>query len=121
MLANRGELDGRRVLGRKTVEHMTLNHLPGGVDLAAMGQRVFSEISYDGIGFGLGFSVMLDPARAGVIGSVGEHGWGGAASTMFWVDRSEELVGMVLTQLMPSSTHPIRRELKALVYQALID
>ena len=121
MLANRGELDGARVLGRKTVEHMTLNHLPGGVDLAAMGQRVFSEISYDGIGFGLGFSVMLDPARAGVIGSVGEHGWGGAASTMFWVDRSEELVGMILTQLMPSSTHPIRRELKALVYQALIE
>jgi len=121
MLANRGELDGQRVLGRKTVEHMTLNHLPGGVDLAAMGQKVFSEISYDGIGFGLGFSVMLDPARAGVIGSIGEHGWGGAASTMFWVDRSEDLVGMLLTQLMPSSTYPIRRELKALVYQALVD
>jgi CubicO group peptidase (beta-lactamase class C family) len=121
MLANRGELDGHRVLGRKTVEHMTLNHLPGGVDLAAMGQKVFSEISYDGIGFGLGFSVMLDPARAGVIGSIGEHGWGGAASTMFWVDRSEELVGMILTQLMPSSTYPIRRELKSLVYQALVD
>jgi CubicO group peptidase (beta-lactamase class C family) len=121
MLANRGELDGRRILGRKTVEHMTLNHLPGGVDLAAMGQKVFSEISYEGIGFGLGFSVMLDPARAAVVGSVGEHGWGGAASTMFWVDRSEELVGVLLTQLMPSSTHPIRRELKALTYQALID
>jgi CubicO group peptidase (beta-lactamase class C family) len=121
MLANRGELDGRRVLGRKTVEYMALNHLPGGVDLAAMGQRVFSEVSYDGIGFGLGVSVVLDPARAGVIGSIGEHGWGGAASTMFWIDRSEELVGMILTQLMPSSTHPIRRELKALVYQALVD
>jgi CubicO group peptidase (beta-lactamase class C family) len=121
MLANRGELDGRRVLGRKTVEYMTTNHLPGGADLAQLGQRVFSEISYEGIGFGLGFSVMLNPAEAGVIGSVGEHGWGGAASTMFWVDRSEELVGMVLTQLMPSSTYPIRREMKALTYQALVD
>jgi CubicO group peptidase (beta-lactamase class C family) len=121
MLANRGELDGHRVLGRKTVEYMTTNHLPGGADLAHLGQRVFSEISYEGIGFGLGFSVMLDPAEAGVIGSVGEHGWGGAASTMFWIDRSEELVGLVLTQLMPSSTYPIRREMKALTYQALID
>ena len=121
MLANRGELDGRRVLGRKTVEYMTTNHLPGGADLAQLGQRVFSEISYEGIGFGLGFSVMLNPAEAGVIGSIGEHGWGGAASTMFWVDRSEELVGMVLTQLMPSSTYPIRREMKALTYQALVD
>jgi CubicO group peptidase (beta-lactamase class C family) len=121
MVANLGELDGRRILGRKTVEYMTLNHLPGGVDLAAMGQKVFSEISYEGIGFGLGFSVMVDPARAAVVGSAGEHGWGGAASTMFWVDRSEELVGVLLTQLMPSSTHPIRRELKALTYQALID
>ncbi|MDH4145953.1 MAG: beta-lactamase family protein [Acidimicrobiia bacterium] len=121
MLVNRGELDGVRVLGRKTVEYMTSNHLPGGVDLAAMGQKVFSEISYDGIGFGLGFSVMLDPARAGVIGSVGEHGWGGAASTMFWVDRSEELCGLLLTQLMPSSRYPIRREMKSLAYQALVD
>jgi CubicO group peptidase (beta-lactamase class C family) len=100
---------------------MTVNHLAGGADLAELGQRVFSEISYEGIGFGLGFSVMLDPAKAGVIGSVGEHGWGGAASTMFWVDRREELVGMVLTQLMPSSTYPIRREMKALTYQALVD
>jgi CubicO group peptidase (beta-lactamase class C family) len=121
MLANRGELNGNRVLGRKTVEYMTTNHLPGGGDLASMGQKVFSEISYDGIGFGLGFSVMLDPARAGVVGTPGEHGWGGAASTMFFVDRKEEIAGLVLAQLMPSSTYPIRREFKALVYQALVD
>jgi CubicO group peptidase (beta-lactamase class C family) len=121
MLANRGELNGNRVLGRKTVEYMTSNHLPGGGDLARMGQKVFSEISYDGIGFGLGFSVMLDPARAGVVGTPGEHGWGGAASTMFFVDRKEEIAGLVLAQLMPSSTYPIRREFKALVYQALVD
>jgi CubicO group peptidase (beta-lactamase class C family) len=86
-----------------------------------MGQKVFSEVSYDGIGFGLGFSVVVDPARAGVVGSAGEHGWGGAASTMFWVDRKEELTGLLLTQLMPSSKHPIRREMKTLAYQALVD
>jgi CubicO group peptidase (beta-lactamase class C family) len=121
MLLNGGELDGARVLGRKTVEFMTLNHLPTGGDLASMGQRVFSETTYEGIGFGLGFSVMLDPARAAVVGSVGEYAWGGAASTMFWVDPREELVGLLLTQLIPSSSYPLRREMKALTYQALID
>jgi CubicO group peptidase (beta-lactamase class C family) len=121
MLLNGGELDGARVLGRKTVEYMTLNHLPTGGDLASMGQRVFSETTYEGIGFGLGFAVMLDPARAAVVGSVGEYAWGGAASTMFWVDPREELVGMLLTQLIPSSAYPLRREMKALTYQALVD
>jgi CubicO group peptidase (beta-lactamase class C family) len=121
MLANRGELGGRRILGRKTVQYLASNHLPGGADLAAMGQKVFSEVSYDGIGFGLGVSVTLDPAKAAVVGSPGDHGWGGAASTVFWVDPTEDLVVLLLTQLMPSSTYPIRRELRALTYQALVD
>jgi CubicO group peptidase (beta-lactamase class C family) len=121
MLLGGGELDGVRVLGRKTVEYMTTNHLPTGGDLASMGQRVFSETTYEGIGFGLGVAVMLDPARAAVVGSVGEFSWGGAASTAFWVDPREELVGMVLTQLLPSSAYPIRREMRALTYQALVD
>jgi CubicO group peptidase (beta-lactamase class C family) len=121
MLLNGGEVAGVRVLGRKTVAYMTTNHLPTGDDLASMGQRVFSETTYEGIGFGLGFSVMLDPVRAAVVGSVGEFGWGGAASTMFWVDPREELVGLMLTQLLPSSAYPLRREMKALTYQALVD
>ncbi len=121
MLQNKGELDGVRLLGRKTVEYMTLNHLPSGGDLTSMGQAVFSETSYDGIGFGLGFSVMLDPAKAQVIGTPGEYAWGGMASTMFWIDPREELIGMLLTQLMPSSSYPLRREMKVLTYQALID
>src|SRR5262249_14509863 len=121
MLLNGGARDGAGVLGRKTVEYMTTNHLPTGGDLASMGQRVFSETTYEGIGFGLGFSVMLDPARAAVVGSVGEYAWGGAASTMFWVDPREELVGMLLTQLVPSSTYPLRREMKALTYASLLD
>jgi len=120
-LLNGGELDGARIIGRKTLAYMATNHLPTGGDLASMGQPVFSETTYEGIGFGLGFSVMLDPVRAAVVGSVGEFGWGGAASTVFWVDPAEEIVGLFLTQLLPSSSYPVRREMKALTYQALVD
>ncbi len=112
-----GELDGVRLLGAKTVELMTANHLRG--DLADMGQPRFSESSYSGIGFGLGFSVMLDPARAQILGTPGEVAWGGAASTAFWIDPAEDLFVIMLTQLMPSSTWPIRRELRVLTYSAI--
>ncbi|GJD53397.1 hypothetical protein OPKNFCMD_6172 [Methylobacterium crusticola] len=114
-----GALDGVRLLGRKTVALMTANHLPG--DLAEMGQPRFSESSYSGIGFGLGFSVMLDPARAQILGTPGEVAWGGAASTAFWIDPAEDLFVILLTQLMPSSTWPVRRELRVLTYAALTD
>ncbi len=119
MLLNRGELGGVRLLGRKTVEFMMQNHLPG--DLAAMGQPSFSETSYEGIGFGLGGSVVIDPARSQVISSPGMYAWGGLASTGFWVDPQEELTVILMTQLIPSSSYPIRNELRALVYQALVD
>ena len=121
MLLGKGVANDVRILGRKTVEYMTLNHLPGNKDLAAMGQPIFSETPYDGIGFGLGFSVILDPATANVLDSPGEFAWGGAASTYFWIDPVEELIVIFMTQLLPSSSYPIRRQLKALVYQALID
>lgn len=85
-----------------------------------MGQATFAETSYDGIGFGLGFSVMLDPAKAQIVGSPGEHAWGGAASTAFWIDPVEDMFVVFLTQLLPSSTYPLRRELKALTYQAIV-
>jgi len=117
VMLNKGELDGVRLLGRKTVELMTTNHLPG--DMASMGQPRFSESPYTGIGFGLGFSVMLEPARAQILGTPGEYAWGGAASTAFWIDPAEELAVILLTQLMPSSTYPIRRELRVLTYQAI--
>lgn len=120
MLLNEGELDGQRLLGRKTVEYMRTNQLPNNADMAAMGQPVWSETSYEGIGFGLGFAVVLDPVKAHIITSVGEHHWGGAASTFFWIDPKEDLFVIFLTQLMPSSTYPIRRELRTRVYQALI-
>jgi CubicO group peptidase (beta-lactamase class C family) len=121
MLLGRGELTGTRLLGRKTIAYMTTNHMPGGRDLAAMGMPVFSETSYDGVGFGLGFSVVLDPAAANVLDSKGEFAWGGAASTYFWVDPVEELIVIFMAQLLPSSSYPIRRQLKTLVYQALVD
>ena len=118
-MLNKGELEGTRLLGRKTVELMTSNHLNG--DMAAMGQPRWSESTAEGIGFGLGFSVTLDPARAQILGTPGEYAWGGAASTAFWVDPAEEMAVILLTQLMPSSTYPIRRELRVLSYQAVID
>lgn len=121
MLLNKGELDGVRILGRKTVELMTANHLPNNGDLSSMGMPVFSETPYDGIGFGLGVSVMLNPAQAQILGSPGEYAWGGAASTAFWVDPVEEQIVIFLTQLMPSSTYPLRRELRVLTYGAIVD
>jgi CubicO group peptidase (beta-lactamase class C family) len=119
MMANEGALDGTRLLGRKTVEYMTSNHLPG--DLAAMGQPSFSETSFEGIGFGLGVSVMLDPAKAQVIGSPGEYAWGGLAGTAFWIDPAEAMFVVLMTQAMPSSALPLRRQLRVLTYQAIVD
>ena len=119
MLLNKGEFRGKRLLGRKTVEFMTSNHLPG--DMAQMGQPIFSETSYDGIGFGLGFSVVLDPAKAQVLSSPGTYAWGGMASTAFWIDPKEEIIVIFLTQLVPSSAYPLRNELRVLVNQAIID
>ena len=121
MLLNGGEIDGVRILGRKTIELMTLNHLPGGQDLPGLARGRFAETTYDGVGFGLGFSVQLGQERTGVIGSAGEYAWGGAASTAFWIDPAEELVVIFLTQLMPSTTFNFRGQLKPLVYSAICD
>ena len=120
MLLRGGELDGVRILAPGTVRYMASNHLPGGVDLRAFGRPLFAETAFDGVGFGLGVSVTIDPVRARVPGSVGEFAWGGAASTAFWVDPVEDLTVQFFTQLMPSSTHPIRSQLKQLVYQAIL-
>ncbi len=145
MLLNKGELDGARVLSRRTVELMTSNHLPGGCDLANMGYALYSdtrskgvgmglgarhnlrrggirtETRHEGVGFGLGGSVLLDPAAAQILASPGEFAWGGAASTFFWIDPREEMTAIFLTQLMPSSSYPIRRELRVLANQAIVE
>ncbi len=120
MLLNHGELDGVRIVGRKTLELMTMNHLPGGSDLSAMSRSLFSEAANAGTGFGLGFAVNLDPAKSMVPGSAGEFYWGGMFSTAFFIDPVEEVTMVFMTQLSPSSTYPIRRELKTLIYSALV-
>jgi len=121
MLANRGELDGVRILSPSTVDLMAMNQLPGNSDISTFGRPIDLENAYDGFGFGLGFSVLVDPAAAKLHGSLGDFGWGGAASTTFWIDRMRDLSVAFYTQLLPSSTWPIRPYLRSLVYQALVD
>ena len=120
MMLNGGELDGVRVLGPKTVELMTTNHLPGGAELSACALGTWADPAYDGIGFGLGFAVVLDPTRTQSPGSVGEYYWEGSASTTFWIDPAEELVMVFMTQLMPSDTFDFRGVLKQVVYPGLV-
>jgi CubicO group peptidase (beta-lactamase class C family) len=119
MLLGGGALEAVRILGRKTIDLMTRNHLPGGADLQSLSRSMFSEAIYAGQGFGLGFAVNLDPARSMVPGSAGEYYWGGIFSTYFFIDPVERLSMIFMTQLMPSSSYPIRRQLKTMVYGAL--
>jgi CubicO group peptidase (beta-lactamase class C family) len=121
MLCNGGELDGVRILSPRSVKYMASNHLPNNADLTAFGRPLFSETAFDGVGFGLGVSVTIDPVKGRVPGNAGEFAWGGAASTAFWIDPVEDLTVTFFTQLLPSSVHPIRSQLKQLVYQALVD
>lgn len=121
MLVNEGELDGARILAPKTVRLMAANHLPDNKDLTQLSRSLFSESTYAGIGFGLGFAVVFDPPKTLIPCSMGEFYWGGAASTAFWVDPVEKVTAVFMTQLMPSSTYPIRRELRTLVYSALME
>jgi CubicO group peptidase (beta-lactamase class C family) len=115
-----GELDGVRLLSPRTVSFMGRNHLPGGVDLETFGRPLNAEAPLRGVGFGLGFAVVIDPVPGKVVCSPGELSWGGAASTAFWIDPAEELTVCFFTQLMPSTAHPIRPQLRQLVYQALL-
>jgi CubicO group peptidase (beta-lactamase class C family) len=116
-----GELDGVRLLGPRTVAYMARNHLPGGADLESFGRPLYAESPLRGVGFGLGFAVTIDAARGKVMSSEGELSWGGAASTAFFVDPAEELTVAFYTQLMPSSTYPLRPQLRQLTYQAITE
>jgi CubicO group peptidase (beta-lactamase class C family) len=120
-LLNGGELGGVRLVGPKTLALMTANHLPGGRTLPELSRSLFSEATYHGIGFGLGFSVTLDPAKTLIPGSAGEYAWGGAATTSFWIDPAEELIAVFMTQVLPSTATPIRRELRTMIYSAITD
>jgi len=119
MLLGGGTLKGQRIIGRKTLDLMVANHLPGGADIARLSMSGFSETHNEGVGFGLGFATKIDPVRNGYPATAGTYYWGGLASTLFWVDPAEELIVLFLTQLIPSSTFNFRGQLEALVYAAL--
>lgn len=116
-ILNKGELNNVRLLGPKTVEWMTCNHLP----LPLLPIAFEGTEPMLGMGFGLGFGIMLDMAQTGVMGSVGDHGWGGFAETFFWIDPQLSLIAILMTQYLPSQTYPIRKEFRTAVYQALIN
>ena len=120
MLLAGGALDGVRVLGPRTLRLMTQNHLPGDRDLGALATGGFAETTYDGIGFGLGFAVVMDPRPSKTARNAGEYYWGGFASTAFWVDPVDEITAHFFTQLLPSTSYPLRPQLRQLVYSALI-
>ena len=120
-LLNGGALDGVRLIGPKTLALMTANHLPGNRDLTDMSRSMFAETTYSGVGFGLGFSVTMNPAKTLIAGSPGEYAWGGAATTSFWIDPAEELITIFMTQVIPSTAYPVRRELRTMVYAAIKD
>ncbi|NJC65005.1 beta-lactamase family protein [Planosporangium flavigriseum] len=121
MLLRGGELNGERLLSSRTVDFMTRNHLPGDADLGRLSRSDFAETAFEGVGFGLGFAVVDDPVPGRVPAGFGAYGWGGVASTTFWVDPAEELTAMFFTQLMPENAYPVRTQLRQLVYSALVD
>lgn len=120
-LLNGGELGGVRLIGPKTLALMTSNHIPGRRSLPEVSRSLFSEAAYNGIGFGLGFAVTMRPSETLVAGSPGEYNWGGAATTSFWIDPAEELITIFMTQVLPSSAYPLRRELRSMVYAAITE
>ncbi|MEU0228101.1 serine hydrolase domain-containing protein [Streptomyces sp. NPDC006284] len=122
LLRRRGELDGVRLLTPATVDLMTRNHLPGGADLRAVGSRpAHDEPGNDGVGFGLGVSVVIDPSRTQAPSGLGTYGWSGVATTTFWVDPGRDLTVQFMTQVRPRSSHTVFRDLKRLVHEAVTD
>lgn len=117
MMRQGGSLNGERLLSPSNTTFMMRNHLAS--DIASMGPQSFAEQPMDGMGFGIGGAVVLDPARARTPGSVGDFSWGGMASTFFWIDPIHNLSVVYFTQLTPSSSYPLRAQLKALVHGAL--
>ncbi|WP_371668192.1 beta-lactamase family protein [Streptomyces sp. NBC_00289] len=122
LLRRRGELDGTRLLAPRTVDLMTSNQLPGGADLRSFGSRpAHDEPGNDGVGFGLGVSVVIDPERTKAPSGLGTYGWSGVATTTFWVDPGRDLTVQFMTQVRPKGSHSIYPELKRLVHEAVTD
>jgi CubicO group peptidase (beta-lactamase class C family) len=120
-LINGGEVGGVRLLGPKTLKLMTSNHLPGGADLPQIWRSQFTEANFNGVGFGLGFSITMDPVKTLMPGSAGEYSWGGAATTAFWIDPAEQLIAIFMTQVLAPNDSSILRELRTMIYAAITD
>lgn len=120
MLRQKGNYNGKEIIGSRTLALMTKNHITEGQDLSQAAMGSFSETAYEGVGFGLGFASTLDEVSSGTIGA-GDYYWGGAASTIFWVDPVEDLYVVFMTQLMPSATFNFRGQLKNIIYGAIND
>jgi CubicO group peptidase (beta-lactamase class C family) len=120
MLRRGGELDGAHILGPRTIDLMHQNHLKDGKDLTDLAIAAFSETANEGVGFGLGFATVLDTVKSGSI-AAGDYYWGGAASTIFWVDQKEDLVLVFMTQLMPSGSFNFRGQLKSIIYSSIVE
>jgi CubicO group peptidase (beta-lactamase class C family) len=116
MLLNGGELDGARILGRKTVELMAANHLP-----SALMPYEIGDVYRSGYGYGLGLRVLLDVGQAQLPGSVGEYGWGGAASTYFRIDPQEQFIGVQMAQFQPNGFYQFASDFRVAAYQAIVD
>ena len=124
MLLNKGEYEGKRYLGKKTVEFMTANHMgdeSADEGLTNLFNMLGNAYKVRGMGFGVTGSVVINPALAGLPVSAGVYSWGGAASTPFWIDHKEDLIGLVHTQLLPDGTYPVRELMQLATYQAIID
>lgn len=120
MLLNGGELDGARIVSPHTLKLMTANHLPGGCDLTQISISLFSEAENAGVGFGLGFGTVIDAPATMTHCNQGEFYWGGMFSTAFFVDPVDDVIMIFMTQLMPSNAYPVRREIKTMLYSALV-
>jgi CubicO group peptidase (beta-lactamase class C family) len=120
MLRRGGEFEGARILGPRTIALMRRNHLKDGKDLTQMAIGGFSETANEGVGFGLGFASTMDEVKAGALGA-GDYYWGGAASTIFWVDPKEDMSVVFMTQLMPSGAFNFRGQLKSIIYSSIVD
>jgi CubicO group peptidase (beta-lactamase class C family) len=120
MLRRGGEFEGARIVGPRTIALMTRNHLKDGKDLTQMAIGGFSETANEGVGFGLGFATTVDGVKNGGMGQ-GDYYWGGAASTIFWVDPVEDLSVVFMTQLMPSGSFNFRGQLKSIIYSSIMD
>jgi CubicO group peptidase (beta-lactamase class C family) len=119
VILNRGRRGDVRLLSQKTLEFMSKNHLPAGKDFPASSKGLFSDASYTGIGFGLGWATTIDPTTAQLRGNRGDAFWSGMANTFFWCDPSEELTCVFMTQLLPSEVYPLQREIRTRVYEVL--